>query len=58
MLSSPMIIEIAWAIMAKSGLKSNKQRNCEEKCIWMPNFGQKLTCVKFSGAFDGIIENT
>ena len=39
----------------QKGPKTNKQRKYEEKCIRMLILGKKLTCVKFSGAFDGII---
>ena len=34
--------------------KGIMSKNAFECLIW----GKKLTCVKFSGAFDGIIENT
>ena len=44
--------------ITKSGLQSNKQRNYEENAFECLILGKKLTCVKFSGAFDGIIENT
>ena len=45
--------------ITKSGPKPNKQRNYARKnafeyLIW----GKNVTCVKFSGAFDGIIKNT
>ena len=33
---------IKFGKITKSGLKSNKQRNYKEKCIWMPNLGQKV----------------
>ena len=38
-------------------IKINKRimRKNAFKCLIL---GKKLTCVKFSGAFDGIIENT
>ena len=63
MLSSSMIIEIPWAIMDKIS-KITKKTNKIIKGIMRKNafecliLGKKLTCVKFSGAFDGIIENT
>ena len=41
--------------VAQSQINKGIMRENVFKCLIL---GKKLTCVKFSGAFDGIIENT
>ena len=45
--------------MAKMGqIWQNHQGIMRKNALECLILGKKLTCVKFSGAFDGIIENT
>ena len=41
--------------VAKNQINKGIMRKNAFECLIL---GKKLTCVKFSGAFDGIIENT